>query len=70
MIVRERVRQSHEANSFIEHRSIGGEATYDALDPAMTDFLPANGVLGQDAIDGHPVAPLRQPGQFMFTMRL
>ena len=55
LTVRERIDALVDAGSFHEIGSIAGKASYDA-DGKLTDFIPANLVMGRAKIDGRPVA--------------
>jgi acetyl-CoA carboxylase carboxyltransferase component len=54
LTVRERIDRLFDAGSFHETGAIAGQATYDGEE--LTDFLPANMVVGQGRIDGRRAA--------------
>src|SRR5947208_5049682 len=51
LTVRERIERLFDAGTFRETGSIAGRATY-ADDGELTDFLPANSIVGEGRIDG------------------
>jgi acetyl-CoA carboxylase carboxyltransferase component len=51
LMVRERVERLFDAGTFHETGALAGKGTYDA-DGGLTDFLPANVVIGQGRVDG------------------
>jgi acetyl-CoA carboxylase carboxyltransferase component len=53
LTVRERIERLFDAGSFHETGALAGRGTYDQ-DGELTDFLPANCVIGRGRIDGRP----------------